>query len=192
MIRNPVAALHGRYAGPARAPERGFTLLEILVVVLIIGIVLSLATLAFHDDVNKRLETEARRLAALLTLASQEAVLQSTEMAVVFTAEDYRFQVLEDDKWVDDAKDPVFRPRPLPEDLTLFVELEGEGEMSPLPADSDSDSDKEPAEKDDQQPRLYLLSSGEMTPFVLTLKDRNSTATYQLRGSFSGEFTFGS
>jgi hypothetical protein len=31
-----------------------------------------------------------------------------------------------------------------------------------------------------------------MTPFVLTLKDRNSTATYQLRGSFSGEFTFGS
>jgi general secretion pathway protein H len=188
MTRDPVAALHGRYAGPARTPERGFTLLEILVVVLIIGIVLSLATLAFHDDVNKRLETEARRLAALLTLASQEAVLQSTEMAVVFTSSDYRFQVLEDDKWVDDAKDPVFRPRPLPEDLTLFVELEGEEGKSPAVPEPEDESRK----KEDEQPRLYLLSSGEMTPFVLTLKDRNSTATYQLRGSFSGEFTFGS
>jgi general secretion pathway protein H len=186
MARDPVAALHGGYAGPARAPERGFTLLEILVVVLIIGIVLSLATLAFHDDVNKRLETEARRLAALLTLASQEAVLQSTEMAVVFTASAYRFQVLEDDKWVDDAKDPVFRPRPLPEDLTLFIELEGE--QSPAVPEPEDES----GEKADEQSRLYLLSSGEMTPFVLTLKDRNSTATYQLRGSFSGEFTFGS
>ncbi|MGE0370290.1 MAG: type II secretion system minor pseudopilin GspH [Gammaproteobacteria bacterium] len=162
---------------PRRVPGRGhgFTLLEILVVVLIIGIVLTLATLALRDDIDERLKTEARRLAALLTLASQETVLQGSEMAAVFTPQGYRFQVLEEDKWVD-AGDAVLRARQLAEDLTLFIEVEGETESA--------------RDKDAEEPRIYLLSSGEMTPFTLTLKDRNSTATYQLRGDFSGEFTF--
>ncbi|MCC6301954.1 MAG: type II secretion system minor pseudopilin GspH [Gammaproteobacteria bacterium] len=163
-----------------RAPGRaaGFTLLEILVVVLIIGIVLTLATLALRDDVDKRLETEARRLAALLTLASQETVLQGEEMAVAFAPQGYRFQVREEDKWVD-SDDPILRKRQLPEDLSLFIEVEGDA-----PAAGGKD-------KDAEEPRVYLLSSGEMTPFTLTLKDRNSTKTYQLRADFGGEFSFG-
>jgi len=173
MARPPTAVVCVRRA------VRGFTLLEILVVVLIIGIVLSLATLAFRDDIDERLQTEAQRLAALLTLASEEAVLQSSEMAMVFTPQGYRFQVLEEGKWTD-ARDAVLRERHLAEDLTLFVEIEGET----------AQLGKNGAEEV-QPPRVYLLSSGEMTPFTLTLKHVNSTATYQLRGDYSGDFTFG-
>lgn len=174
MGRFPIAAVCAR---PAER-GRGFTLLEILVVVLIIGIVLSLATLAFRDDINDRLQTEARRLAALLTLASQEAVLQGGELAVVFGPRGYHFQVLEEDAWAD-AHDPILRERQLADDLTLFIEIEGE-EARP----AGKDAEKQP-------PRVYLLSSGEMTPFTLTLKHTNSTATYQLHADFGGNFTFG-
>jgi len=160
---------------PGRAA--GFTLLEILVVVLIIGIVLTLATLTLRDDIHERLKTEGRRLAALLTLASQETVLQGAEMAVVFSPQGYRFQVLEEEKWVD-TEDPVLRKRQLPEDLTLFIEVDGEA-----PGGDGMD-------KDAREPRIYLFSSGEMTPFTVTLKDRNSTATYQASADFGGEFTF--
>jgi general secretion pathway protein H len=180
MDRHSTVAVYTRRAAPvpAAARGRGFTLLEILVVVFIIGIVLSLATLAFRDDIDDRLQTEARRLAALLTLASQEAVLQGSELAVAFTPRGYRFQVLEEGQWTD-AADAILRERQLAEDLTLFVEIEGE---TTQPAEKD-------AEK--QPPRVYLLSSGEITPFTLTLKHTNSTATYQLSGDFGGSFTFG-
>lgn len=173
MARLATAAVGARRAGRGC----GFTLLEILVVVLIIGIVLSLATLAFRDDTEDRLRTEAQRLAALLTLASQEAVLQGNELAVVFGPRGYHFQVLEEGKWTD-AKDAVLRERQLAEDLTLFIEIEGEA--------------AQPGGKDAEEapPRVYLLSSGEMTPFTLTLKHTNSTATYQLSADFSGNFTF--
>jgi general secretion pathway protein H len=174
MTRHLTAAGCARSAGR----ERGFTLLEILVVVLIIGIVLSLTTLAFRDDIEDRLRTEVQRLAALLTLASQEAVLQGGELAIVFSPRGYHFQVLEDGKWTD-ARDAVLRERQLAEDLALFVEIEGE---SAPPGGKDAE---------EQPPRVFLLSSGEMTPFTITLKHTNSTATYQLHGDFSGEFTFG-
>lgn len=171
MNRLPAAAVDARRAG------RGFTLLEVLVVVLIVGVVLSLATLAFRNDIDDRLQTEARRLAALLTLASQEAVLQSAELAVAFTPRGYRFQVLEDGKWTD-AADAVLRERQLPEDLSLFVEIEGERARRGKP-------------EEEEPPRVYLLSSGEMTPFTLTFKHVHSTATYQLHGDFAGDFTYG-
>ncbi|MCC6209094.1 MAG: type II secretion system minor pseudopilin GspH [Gammaproteobacteria bacterium] len=165
-----------------RAPGRaaGFTLLEILVVVLIIGIVLTFATLTIRDDIHDRLKTEARRLAALLTLASQETVLQGAEMAVAFSPQGYRFQVLDEEKWVD-AEDPVLRKRELPGDLSLFLEIEG----VTLAGDGEDKTNT-----DAEEARIYLFSSGEMTPFTLTLKDRNSTATYQMSADFGGEYTF--
>jgi general secretion pathway protein H len=174
MARLPIVAVLARRAGRGR----GFTLLEILVVVLIIGVVLSLATLAFRDDIDERLQTEARRLAALLTLASQEAVLQGGELAAVFGPRGYHFQMLEEGKWTD-ARDAVLRERQLAEDLSLFIEIEGEAAQ---PGGKDAE---------EQPPRVFLLSSGEMTPFTLTLKHANSSATYQLQGDFSGGFTFG-
>lgn len=57
----------------ARARARGFTLLELMVVVTLIAIVSALASLALRDPDSTQLEREATRLAALLESARAES-----------------------------------------------------------------------------------------------------------------------
>jgi general secretion pathway protein H len=77
---------------PTRHPESGLTLIEVLVVLVIIGImagvtVLGLGSLGRGD----RAETEARRLADRLQLASDDVLTGGTPIALVWDAQGYRF-----------------------------------------------------------------------------------------------------
>jgi general secretion pathway protein H len=67
----PHAALAGARRGSARA--RGFTLVELLVVVALIAIASGVASLALRDPAATQLEREAARLSALLESARAEA-----------------------------------------------------------------------------------------------------------------------
>ena len=73
--------------------NKGFTLIEIMVVIVIIGVVVSFITLAINNggSTPQLQQEEAQRLASLLTLANQEAILQAKELGVAFTSEGYRF-----------------------------------------------------------------------------------------------------
>jgi general secretion pathway protein H len=158
--------------------QHGFTLLEILVVVLIIGIVVGMATLSMRDDPVRRARTEVERMGALITLASQEAVLQSREVAVEFTPTGYHFLVFEDGTW-GESKDDTFRARTLPADMELQVIIEGEQIKF-------EDKDRERT----REPRIYLLSGGEITPFEVIIRDRSGHALYRVNGDMGGKLAF--
>ena len=66
-----------RWAGAVCA-RRGFTLLELLVVLAIVAVSAGLATLALRDGSATRLEREAVRLAALLEMARAESRVSGT------------------------------------------------------------------------------------------------------------------
>jgi len=55
------------------AAERGFTLLELLVVIVLIGVLSSVISLSATPDPRQALTDQAQRLGLLLTLASDEA-----------------------------------------------------------------------------------------------------------------------
>jgi general secretion pathway protein H len=161
-------------AAPFRTP-RGFTLLEVLVVMLIIGIVLSVAALSLNGDKHE-LENEARRLQALIALTGQEAVLQSKELAMQFSDDGYAFEAYDGEKWQPLEDDETLRQRTLPDDLVLEYRAEGDK----MTLGSDDDDKKAP-------PRIYFLSSGEVSPFELTLRRRGGSEVYTLTGDLRGK-----
>jgi general secretion pathway protein H len=70
----------------------GFSLIEILVVIVIIGIVMSIAmlsiTLAGGDN---QLRDEAQRIMSLVEVARDESLLQGREFGLEFMQDSYRF-----------------------------------------------------------------------------------------------------
>ncbi|NTV12455.1 MAG: type II secretion system minor pseudopilin GspH [Desulfobulbaceae bacterium] len=137
----------------------GFTLLEVLVVLVIIAVIVGMAVLAV-DTGPEELRREGNRIAALLELAGEEAVMNGREYRLVLHRHDYAFQRLQDGKW-QGSEDDQFRPRQLPDGMAL--ELTMADQPQPL-SDSDAPEQSEPV-------ALFLLSSGEISPFELTVSD---------------------
>ena len=78
--------------GPRRpTAARGFTLLEMLVALMVIGIVTALAALALPPSQNAQVEREAQRLAALFDAARQRAAEQGVPLAWVAGPRGYAF-----------------------------------------------------------------------------------------------------
>ena len=99
-----------------RAP--GFSLIELLVVVSVIGIITSMVLLSLGvlgDD--RQLRVEARRISSLLELAQDEAVMQGREFGLEVMLSSYRFVEYDafQSRWVELIGDDTFRLRQLPE-----------------------------------------------------------------------------
>ena len=70
---------------------RGFTLIELLVVLVIIGTMVSMAVLSIGSSSGSReLRNEAERLAALIGVLADEAVLDGQEYGLRVTPESYQ------------------------------------------------------------------------------------------------------
>lgn len=95
----------------ARRSSSGFTLVELLVVMVIIGVTLGLATLNAIPSPRQDLENEARRLALLLQLARDEAIVRNRLVAFEANGERYRFMVRGDTGWEPVTRDDLLRER---------------------------------------------------------------------------------
>ncbi|MDH3714489.1 MAG: prepilin-type N-terminal cleavage/methylation domain-containing protein, partial [Gammaproteobacteria bacterium] len=99
MLPEPVHPVSTGSSRAACAPA-GFTLVEVLVVVLIIGLLFGFAILAINPGSrDARLEKEATRLWRLMLLAAEESLLQARELGVRLADSGYAFYALEEGKW---------------------------------------------------------------------------------------------
>src|SRR5690242_1673772 len=79
---------------PARAvsaSSRGFTLLELLVVLVLMAVATSLISISATPDPRQSLTEQARRLGLLLTLASDEARIRQQPISWEGDLNGYRF-----------------------------------------------------------------------------------------------------
>lgn len=151
----------------------GFTLIEIVVVIVILGILLNFAVLSFRRlPGSDSLGEESKRLRSLLQVASEEALLKSSLIGVDVTEEGYGFLRLVGGEW-QPLEDDMFRSRELPEELRLSIAT------TQPPGDDD----------EKRTPEIILLNSGEMTPFDIKISSRQSDDYYRLSGSETGELT---
>jgi general secretion pathway protein H len=159
MTGAPVTGLPSRFAA-------GFTLIEILVVVLIMAIALGLIGVNLARSDRDRVRDEADRLVLLLNAAREQAILEGTILAVQFTAQGYQF--LQPDargRLVPIEGDEVLAPRTLPDDVELSAETPG------APTDVSNG--------------LLFDPSGVLPAFTLNL--RCGTAVWQALGTADGK-----
>ena len=80
-------------SGSARAMQRGFTLLELLVVLVIAGIMLGVVSFNAMPGEQQVLQNDAQRIALLLQLARDEAIVRNRPIAFEAEPERYRFLI---------------------------------------------------------------------------------------------------
>jgi general secretion pathway protein H len=161
--------------------DRGFTLIEILVVIVIVGTVLS---------IDRDLRTEALRFVALMEVAQYDAYMQGREFGIELMTAGYRF--VEYDalagRWADVPGDEILRLRSLPEQVEFELYLEDKRILlSDDPATFD-DPDEKPnrSATDAYTPHLLIYSSGDETPFELHVWRQLDDSRVVIRGDALG------
>ena len=158
-----------------RVTSNGFTLFEIIIVVFIIGVIVSFASLSIGQHSDRYVEDEAKRLHHLLRLATEEAIMSSQELSLLLTSTGYKFAMLQGPKWEPIVDDPFFREREFAQVVTVKL-LVDDQEVS--------------LGNSDQPAKIFILSSGEITPaFTLILKGENDVQ-YKISGEITGQLSY--
>lgn len=174
---NTVAAAQFRHPG-CRPAQQGFTLMELLVVMVLIGVVAGLASLSIGDGAERELRSETERLAMTLRLARDELLITGeSDRALGLRRDGYSFlelMVLDDNtrEW-HALEGPQLGPRRFPQDL-IEVQLELDGEYTALP------------QTRGWEPHIRLGNTGEMTPAVITLRVAGSELRREIEVTLEG------
>jgi general secretion pathway protein H len=162
-----------------RKHMRGFTLMEIMVVVIIIGIMISVATLSIGVlGRDSQSEEQARRIWAVLRQAREESELQGLDTGMFLCATGYEFMHFNTRRaqWLPIENDKLFAPRELPDGLRFRAWLESrEIILKPDAIDrADANEDKK------NPPQVMVLSSGEIMPFEVHIEREGGEALWRV------------
>jgi general secretion pathway protein H len=175
--------------------SRGFTLIEIMLVIVIIGcavgiVVLSLPGAGSRGDGD--IKSQSERLGATLMQTAEQAMMEGRTIGVRIDPQGYQFMVRQpktgaetqtqndgtvvatvwdDQVWVPYEKEKLITSGSFPEGTTVELELGG---LALDPEESRLGMEKQDwfaqgGDDTNKEPQILLLPGGEITPFKLTL-----------------------
>jgi general secretion pathway protein H len=159
-------------------PVRGFTLIEILVVVVIMAVLTTVAMLSIGTlGQDRGLDDEGDRYTDVAAAVTEQAQLEGRDFGVYFGPASYEVlvYVLRRQRWETLPDDRLYARRELPAGVTPALEIEGKA----LVLD---------AEKTDQPhvPQVLFFSSGDVSPYRLTLSREGTDSKWHLEGRADG------
>ncbi len=159
----------------------GFTLIEILIVVVIISIAVTFAALSVGGFIKaRRVEMTAKELAALLPLVSQQAILQPAILGLRIESHRYAFYRFvinpntDKGEWRLISRDLILKPHDLADNVQLSLRLKESVSLLNLTKKNN--------------PQIIFLPSSDNTAFILLITNYNKPPRFQLTGIGNGDF----
>ncbi|WP_076417283.1 type II secretion system minor pseudopilin GspH [Colwellia sp. UCD-KL20] len=190
---------------PAKPALKGFTLIEVMVVIVLIGLMASVVQFNFNgNEPEKLLEKESQRFAAIFNMAAEYSMLNNVELGLVVDSEKntYQFLGFDGEKWVPVSGNKLLEPYALPEELEAILALDDLPLDEPplinsLRENEESDLTFSGSELDEEKkllPQVYILSGGDLTPFTLRFKfidtyDAYIATSYLVSGLYTTPLT---
>jgi general secretion pathway protein H len=151
--------------------HKGFTLVEILVVVLIIGLTLGFALLNFGDFGGKRrIIVAAEQFAHHIKAVQQQAILETSTLGIHISQAGYQTLRFEPSRhrWLPVSSHRLFQQQLFPDNLILAI--------------------KHSVHKKGQ-PEIIINATGDITPFTLELGTGKQPSLITLHAEPSGTVT---
>jgi general secretion pathway protein H len=163
---------------------KGFTLVEILVVLVIMALIVSMAVLSIGTTGRDRqLDEETRRIQGLVDLLHERALLEGRDFGLRIEPTAYEFVVYaaDRDRWQTITDENEFRHRDLPKGVSFQLELDSvQVVLKPIDKTFSTDAPPPP-------PQVAIAASGEGTPFRLTLVRDDTQARASVDGDAFGK-----
>lgn len=167
----------------ARHPfqQAGFTLLEIMLVILLLGLATSVAIpTIMPKDGSAELKRAAERFAALVETAHEEAILVGQDLGIVIKDNEYEFVRFTGEAWEAINNNRLLRPVSLEKSFRITM-TPGESVWHSTLAQTQQDSLLEEMFQAPEQmlePDLYIWSSGEITPASVEFSVQRQAGQY--------------
>ncbi|KID59104.1 hypothetical protein N473_07890 [Pseudoalteromonas luteoviolacea CPMOR-1] len=181
------------YSTQKLSRSRGFSLLEILVVILIIGFSIQIVTFTVGEDDEELLEKEALKLHGIVNLASEFAVLNQVELGLHLDKRTLEFLVFDGEQWTTFEAEELYKPIEYTEEYKIELVLEDlawsqdnlleQSNWQEIMGSGDEDNLLELKKK--KIPQVLILSSGEVSAFQISLElTQEPEPVYYIEGEF--------
>jgi prepilin-type N-terminal cleavage/methylation domain-containing protein len=151
-----------------KSHQTGFTLIEIIIVVVIISILAVFGVqMISSGSVERNLQQHGRILQSSIQYSCDQATLQNIPYGVKFFQSGYAFSQFINQQWIDLIAQETLISRELTDGSQLTLEIEG----------------KVVVLQDDvgEVPHIICDNNGQITSFVLLFSDATETHHYQLK-----------
>jgi general secretion pathway protein H len=165
--------------------SKGFTLVEILVVIVIMAVVISVTVLSVSSTGrDSQLDEESRRIEGLVGLLHERALLEGRDFGLRIEPAAYEFVVYDPrrDRWMMLDQEREFRHRDLPKGVTFQLQLDSQTVVIKA-------IDRNLSGGDPPNPQVAIAASGEGTPFRLTLQRDATQAKASVDGDALGKIS---
>lgn len=151
---------------------RGFTLIEVLVVMLIVSIVTTVALLSVGRNQTKQMQGVINAFTQSLSLAEEQAMLAPTKIGLSVNNEGWQYWVYQEKpiaQWQPDTTDGL-GSYSLPDQLTITLQVLSQANVKDI----------------NGEPQIIITSNGDITPFVLRVGERGKKPKFQVQGRVDG------